>query len=95
MSAGRELGLSSRQRSELFKMTDALTENTQPNGSGGVQHGLENLPRKLDEYQSMSAKHLWKVNTYWEAAHLFGSKCIFKCKIQLLKNMKSNRFCYF
>lgn len=95
MSAGRELGLSSRHRSELFKMTDDLTENTQPNGSGGVQHGLENLPQKLDQYQSMSAKkHLCKVDTYCEAAYLFGSKCIFKCKIQLLKNMKSNRFCY-
>lgn len=36
---------------------------------GGIQHGLENLPKIGLVCQSMSAKHLGKVNTYWKAAH--------------------------
>lgn len=50
MSAGGDLGLSSGRRSELFKMTVPLNENSLAKWEGEVQHGLKNLPQELDQY---------------------------------------------
>lgn len=50
MSAGGELGLSSGHRSELFKMTVPLNENSLTKWEGEVQHRLKNLPQELDQY---------------------------------------------
>lgn len=43
----------------------------------GVQHDGKPAPKAGSVCQSLSAKHLRKVNSYWEAVPAFGSKSTF------------------
>lgn len=65
-SAAGELGRSSGHRSELFKVTVPLNENSLMKWSGEVQHGLETCPRS---WISMS-QHIHKALV--ESKYLLG-----------------------
>lgn len=77
--ADGKLGLSSGHRSELFKMTVPLNENSLMKWEwGGWTWAGKPAPSVGSVCQSMSTKHLRKVNTYWGAACSFRGKYTIK-----------------